>query len=97
MKKSNLTFEWSNFTRPTPTNLLFLVEGLKGILGTIAVAEYFVGNTKIAFWIMLLGALLDFAAKFLARAAKGEQQVTSVSVPAELAGQVEIKTEIKNE
>lgn len=95
--KNELTFKWSNYTKPTPTNLLFLVEGIKGILGTVAVVEFFRSDAQIAFWILFFGAVLDFVAKFLARAAKGEQQVTTFSIPSELAEQVEIKTEIKNE
>ena len=97
MKKGNVTFEWKNFVKPTPTNLLFLVEGLKGIIGTVAISTYVTGNEKIAFWILIAGAALDFVTKVLARAAEGEKQVTTVSVPSELADQVEIKTEIKNE
>ncbi len=58
---------WKNFFQPTPKNVLYFVEGVKGIIVTVSVTEYVSGDSKSAFYLMLTGAFLDFVAKFISR------------------------------
>lgn len=91
----NTTFNWKNFTKPTPTNILYLIEGLKGMIGTISITSYIQGNERFAFWLMVSGAILDFLAKFISKVTKDSTEVVKVEYPSDIANQVIITTETK--
>lgn len=89
------TIKWSNFLRPTPSNILYLVEGIKGIILTVSGTLYIMDNAKIAFCLMFAGAVLDFVAKFISRVEKESHEVVTVEYPSSVADQVTVKTETK--
>ena len=43
---------------------LNLIVSIKTVVGTLAVSTYFMEHEKIAFWMLLLGAILDGAIKY---------------------------------
>jgi hypothetical protein len=49
----------ANYFKPTPKNVQKWLLATKTILATIGTAEFFSGNSKIAFYIMLGGAILN--------------------------------------
>lgn len=97
MSQNNISFKWSNYLKPTPANLMFLVDGIKGIIGVVAISTYAQGNEKIGFWLLVSGAVLDFATRFFARVAKETSVVTTttITLPPEVSvDQVDIKTDV---
>lgn len=65
--KEKVTFKWSNYFKPTPRNILYLVETLKGIVVGISVSSYINEHEKLAFYMLLSGAVLDSLAKFFSK------------------------------
>ena len=43
---------------------LNLIVSIKTVVGTLAVSTYFMEHEKIAFWMLLVGAILDGAIKY---------------------------------
>ena len=48
-----------NYFEPTPKNVKKWLLAIKSILATISGAAYVNGNEKIAFWILVGGAVID--------------------------------------
>lgn len=48
-----------NYFEPTPKNVKKWLLAIKSILGTISGAAYVNGNEKMAFWILVSGAVID--------------------------------------
>jgi len=48
-----------NYFEPTPKNVKKWLLAIKSILATISVSAYVNGNEKIAFWILVGGAVID--------------------------------------
>jgi hypothetical protein len=48
-----------NYFEPTPKNLRKWLLAIKSILGTISGAAYINGKEKVAFWILVSGAVID--------------------------------------
>ena len=48
-----------NYFEPTPKNVQKWLLALKTILGTVGGAAYFSENQKVAFWILVGGAVLN--------------------------------------
>src|SRR5687767_7914150 len=98
MTSKKMSFHWSNYTRPTPENLVMIVASMRRIIAVVAgVTVLMESNKWIPVVVIFLGALLDELKNFFAYVAAGEKEVVSVSFPSEVADQVEIKTEIKKE
>lgn len=72
MQIANHSIKWSNYFKPTPTNIQYLVEGMKGIVATASVSSFIAGSPEVAFWILISGEVLDFVSKFLSRVANDE-------------------------
>lgn len=87
------SFKWSNYLKPTPSNLQFLSVGLKSILVTIAGSVFFSGNEKMGFYILLAGAILDELSKFFAKVNDESMKTVSVTFPKSMESEVEVKEE----
>lgn len=88
---SKTTFSWRNLTRPTPKNLEYFAAAVRRLVAVMAGTTIVMEASKwLTFWILMIGALLDELKNFFAYAAEGEQEVFQVSVPTEIADQVEI-------
>lgn len=48
-----------NYFEPTPKNVKKWLLAIKSVLATISVSAYVNGNEKIAFWILVGGAVID--------------------------------------
>ncbi|NDC31803.1 MAG: hypothetical protein EBZ58_12910 [Bacteroidetes bacterium] len=48
-----------NYFDPTPKNVKRWLLAIKSILATISVSAYVNGNEKVAFWILVGGAVID--------------------------------------
>jgi hypothetical protein len=48
-----------NYFEPTPKNVKRWLLAIKSILATISVSAYVNGNEKVAFWILVGGAVID--------------------------------------
>jgi hypothetical protein len=48
-----------NYFEPTPKNVKKWLLAIKSILGTISVSAYVNGSEKVAFWILVGGAVID--------------------------------------
>lgn len=44
---------WGNYLKPTPKNVAKILLGIKAILGTVAGTEMAMGNSKLAFWLVV--------------------------------------------
>lgn len=92
----NVTFAWSNYTRPTPKNLEFIFELLEDTLKLITGFSIW---EKAEAWVPLSILVFAFVCgkfkKFFATIAHGDQDTVSVSYPSELSDQVEVKQESK--
>jgi hypothetical protein len=55
MKKISLR----NYFEPTPKNVKKWLLAIKSILATISVSAYVNGSEKVAFWILVGGAVID--------------------------------------
>ena len=55
MKKISIKY----YFEPTPKNVKKWLLAIKSVLGTISVSAYVNGNEKIAFWILVGGAVID--------------------------------------
>ncbi len=90
-------FHWSNYFKPTPVNLQYLVESIQAILATIAVTSFAMKNEVLSFWLLISAGILDKVARLFARAAKDYMETIKVEYPVELSDQVEVTKEIKKE
>lgn len=92
------SFSWKNYTRPTPRNLEYIATSLRRIIAVIAGTTLVVdSNHWITFSIILGGAILDELKNFFAHAAEGDQETVSVTFPASMSDNVEVKQETKTE
>ena len=48
-----------NYFEPTPKNVKKWLLAIKSILATISVSAYVNGSEKVAFWILVGGAVID--------------------------------------
>ena len=62
-----------NYFEPTPKNVQKWLLALKSIMATIGGAAYFSENQKLAFWILVSGAVLNEFANLFANGNEGEQ------------------------
>jgi hypothetical protein len=64
--KKEVTFHWSNYTKPTPANLERITGGLKdimaGIAGITIVSEHYTVSLALTIAIIVLGQLVKFFA-----------------------------------
>jgi hypothetical protein len=94
----NVTFAWSNYTKPTPKNLEFVFELLED---TLKFATAFSVWEEVDPWIPISILVFAFVCgklkKFFATIALGEQEEVKITYPAEIAHQVEVTTETKSE
>jgi len=63
-----ITFKWSNYFKPTPKNLMFLTEGLKGIIVGVAGSSFYNDHKTAAFYMLIGILVLDLLMKFFSRA-----------------------------
>lgn len=85
------TFSWANYAKATPRNLEYLAAALRRLVAVVAGTTIIMDASK--WWplaIVMTGAFLDELKNFFAHVAEGEQEVFQVSVPAEIADQVEV-------
>lgn len=93
----NLSFKWSNYTRPTPANLQALAGVMREFVTLIAGFGMIMELNKwLPIGILTLGWLLDKLKNFFAHVAQdGEVDTVSVTFPTDIADQVEVKQETK--
>jgi hypothetical protein len=64
--KKEVTFRWSNYTKPTPANLERITGGLKdimaGISGIAIVSEHYTASLVLTVSIIVLGQFVKFFA-----------------------------------
>lgn len=92
---NNPQFSWSNYFRPTPTNLQRFATAMRAVIGGIAGTTLLMEADKyVTFGILLAGYLLDEMIKFFGQVNDEEnKRVITVEVPAET--EVEVKDEVK--
>lgn len=95
---TKVSFSWSNYFRATPKNLEYLAAALRRIVAVVAGVTVIMEADKwVPFAVLLAGAILDELKNFFAHAAEGEQETVSVTFPASMADDVEVKQETKPE
>lgn len=92
-----MKFKWSNYFKPTPTNLQYFATSLKGLVVGFAGGAWIGGApTWVPMTIGAVGLLLDELIKFFGRVNEEEsKRVISVKVPTQ--ADVEVKDEIKKD
>jgi hypothetical protein len=90
-----IDFSWSNYLKPTPTNIQYFVEGIKGILGTVAVTTFVMEDQTLSFWLLVSAGVLDYLSKFFARVANDYKEAITVEFPASMSDDVKVTSEIK--
>lgn len=94
----NVSFAWSNYTKPTPKNLEFVFEMLED---TLKFATGFTVWEGLDPWVPLSILTFAFACgkmkKFFATIANGEKEIVEVKYPAGLSDQVEVTTKTETE
>lgn len=102
MNGKPVTFQWRNYTKPTPHNLKMFMEFWKGLIVVISSLTIFENaNQWVSITIIVIGYALDRLAKFFAHVEE-EQAKESVTIeyPADVSDQVTItkdKVETKPE
>jgi len=98
MKKHDVSFSWRNYTKPTPANLEAIATSLRRLVaivaGTTVVME---AEWWIPFTVLIIGAVLDEIKNFFAKVAKDSFEQVTVEYPSEIADQVTVKTETKED
>lgn len=85
------TFSWANYTRPTPSNIEYFAASLRRLVSVATGTTVIMGaRWWIPVVILFVGALLDELKNFAAHVAEGEKEVFQVSIPSELADQIEV-------
>lgn len=80
--KSQLTFSWKNYLKPTPENLQMVVEGIHGALIVVIGTSWSQGaSPKVLLWLALAGYALDKLSKFFAKISHDAMQVVEISAP----------------
>lgn len=88
-------FHWSNYFKPTPINIQYFIEGIKGILGSIAVTSFVLKDETLSFWMLIAAGALDYLSKFFARVANDYKESITVEFPASMSDDVTVTSEIK--
>jgi hypothetical protein len=88
-------FHWSNYFKPTPVNIQYFIEGIKGVLGTIAVTTFVMKDEKLSFWLLVAAGVLDYLSKFFAKIANDYKEAITVEFPVSMSDEVKVTTEIK--
>jgi len=89
-------FSWSAYFKPTPVNLQYWIEGIKGILVTIAATTFVMNDEKLSFWLLVAAGVLDYLSKFFAKVANDYKESITVEFPTSMSEDVTVTTEIKN-
>jgi hypothetical protein len=89
---NNVTFKWSNYTKPTPANLKRFMEFWKGLVVLFTGnAIYNEADKWVSISILVLGYLIDRAIKFFAYVEEAEAKSSvTVEFPTEMKDQVTV-------
>lgn len=88
---NKISFSWSNYLKPTPSNLEAMATSVRRILAVIAGTTLIVeANHWITFGIILFGALLDELKNFFAWVGHDYNEKVSINVPPAMSDKVEI-------
>ncbi len=75
--KKEVTFRWSNYTKPTPANLERITSGVKdilaGISGITLVSEHYTASLVLTVTIIVMGQVVKFFASVAQEAANENQ------------------------
>lgn len=86
-----ITFSWSNYFRPTPSNMEAGAAAIRRVINIIAGTSLIVeANHWVTFGIILLGAILDEMKNFFARVSDDYDKKVSINIPPAVADKVEI-------
>lgn len=92
------SFSWKNYTKPTPKNLEYIAGAMRRLVAVVTGFSIIMeANEWVPIGVIMFGALLDELKNFFAHASEGDQESVTVTYPAELADQVEVKQETKTE
>jgi hypothetical protein len=93
----NISFKWSNYTKPTPYNLQVLAGVMREFVTLIAGFGMIMELNKwLPIGVLTLGWILDKLKNFFAHVAhEGDIETVSVSYPAEMSDSIEVKQEDK--
>lgn len=58
------TFSHKNYYKPTPAKLIKLALAIKGFIGSISVGTFISGNEKLAFVMLVIGAITNEVINF---------------------------------
>ena len=50
--------KFGNYFKPTPQNIRRWMLAVKGVLASVSGAAYLQGNTKVAFWLLIITGTL---------------------------------------
>lgn len=91
----DLGFHWSNYFRPTPTNLQYWTESIQAVLALVAADQFFLNSKpEFAFYLMLAAGVLDKVSRFFAKVASDYKEAITVEFPASMSDDVKVTSEI---
>ena len=85
---------WGSYFRPTPVNIQYWVEGIKGILATIAATTFVMKDEKLTVYFLVSAGVLDYLSKFFAKVANDYKEAITVEFPANMSDDVKVTSEI---
>lgn len=94
--KNNLTFSWSNYLKPTPSNVQYFALSIKGILAGVAgTAIWQEASKEWSLGMVIAILLVDEIAKFAGKVSAEIREEVVVSYPKEVADKVDVEIKDK--